>query len=196
MPLIVGLGNPGKEYAGSRHNLGFQVVEALSRRLNTGRPVMKHRSLQVLASHGDNDVVLAQPLTYMNRSGLAVRELLGNYHLSPAELLAVYDDLDLPPGTIRLRKNGGSAGHRGIQSIIDFLGTDEFSRLRIGIGRPPEGMDTPDFVLMRIEEQWEPIFNQAIQTAIEAILLYLDEGIESAMNRYNRRIAEADDIPK
>lgn len=188
MYLIVGLGNPGKDYAGSRHNLGFQVVAALSECLKAPRPVQKHWSLYAGAVFKSKQILLAQPLTYMNRSGRAVCELMRNNNIDLLRLLVVYDDLDLPPGKIRLRARGGSGGHRGLQSIIDTLGSEDFARLRIGIGRPPGIMESSDYVLRQIEPADAELFNQAVSTAVDAVILFIDQGLEAAMNIYNRDI--------
>lgn len=192
MHLIVGLGNPGKEYAGSKHNLGFQVVEALSHRLKTTGPIQKYWSLCAKAEYKDKQVLLAQPLTYMNRSGRAVIELLRNNHIALQTLLVVYDDLDLPPGIIRLRQKGGSAGHRGIQSVIDILGTSDFPRLRIGIGKPPDEADSVDYVLQPFSAWDSALIDEAIDRAVEAVLLFVDEGLEAAMNIFNQGLPSAD----
>lgn len=186
MHLIVGLGNPGKEYTGSRHNLGYQVVEALARCLKTAKPVQKHWSLCTVVGYKDRQVILAQPLTYMNLSGRAVIELLHNNRVDLSNLLVIYDDLDLPPGAIRLRQKGGSAGHRGIQSIIDTLDTTEFPRLRIGIGKPPAGMEGSDYVLQPVEALDSNLIDEAINRAVGAVLLFIEEGLEAAMNVYNQ----------
>lgn len=188
MYLIIGLGNPGKKYSGSRHNLGYQVVEALSRRLKSAKPVQKHYSLYVTVEYNGRQVILAQPLTYMNRSGRAVIELLKNNNVNLADLLVIYDDLDLPPGEIRLRKKGGSAGHRGVQSIIDTLETSEFPRLRIGIGRPSAEKEDTDYVLQPVEASEAVFYADAVERATEAALLFIDGGLEKAMNTYNQRI--------
>lgn len=192
MYLIVGLGNPGKEYTGSRHNLGFQVVEALSRRLKSAKPVQKHWSLCAPAKYKTRQVMLVQPLTYMNLSGRAVTELLRNNHVDLSALLIIYDDLDLPPGMIRLRQKGGSAGHRGIQSIIESLGTNEFPRLRIGIGKPPEDIEGIDYVLQQFEPPDSILIDEAIERAVEAVLLFVDEGLEAAMNLYNQGLPSSE----
>ncbi len=186
MHLIVGLGNPKKEYFGSRHNIGYQVVEALSCHLKTGKPVQKHRSLLAVAEYSGQKLMLAQPLTYMNRSGLAVYELMRNYHFSLSELLVIYDDLDLPPGSIRLRKKGGGAGHRGIQSIINALNTEDFPRLRIGIGKPPPWMETTEYVLQPLEGTDSDLIKPALDRALEAVLVFIKDGLEAAMNKYNQ----------
>lgn len=186
MHLIVGLGNPGKEYAGSRHNLGFQVIEALAVRLKAPEPVQKHWSLVAITEYKHKQVVLAQPLTFMNLSGRAVLELMRNLSIDHSALLVIYDDLDLPPGLIRLRRKGGSAGHRGIKSIIDTLGTDEFPRLRIGIGRAPEDLKGADYVLAPINQADSILIREALSRAEDASLLFVDQGLEAAMNLYNR----------
>lgn len=189
MYLIVGLGNPKKRYSDTRHNLGFQVVEALSRRLKSSVPVTRHRSLLAEADYSGKKLLLAQPLTYMNRSGLAVYEIIRNYRLEPAWIMVICDDLDLPPGTIRLRKKGGGAGHRGVQSIIDALGTEEFPRLRIGIGRPPPGVEASDYVLQPLEGEDRELIEPALERAAEAVLVFVGEGLETAMNNYNRGLS-------
>ncbi len=186
MILIIGLGNPGSQYEYSRHNLGYRVVEALSRRLGPLKPVRKGAAICAEVEYSGKKVILAQPLTYMNRSGQAVRGLLRDYPVEFNNMLIVYDDLDLPPGSIRLKRGGGSAGHRGLQSIVDLLGTESFPRLRIGIGKPPPGCDVPDYVLQRIPDAEAELFEMVLGDAVEAVLLYLSEGIEAAMNRYNR----------
>lgn len=192
MHLVVGLGNPGKEYSGSRHNLGFQMVELLARRLKTGRPFQKHWSLCASAEYRGCQVILAQPLTYMNRSGRAVLELVRNYHVDFSNLLVIYDDLDLPPGMIRLRKKGGSAGHRGIQSIIESLGTTEFPRLKIGIGKPPFDLEVVDYVLQPPELSDLASLNAALDKAAEAVLLYISDGLDVSMNIYNQGLPSPD----
>lgn len=185
MKLIVGLGNPGIKYAGTRHNLGFRVIEALSHRIKSGEPESRHWALYAIAEYEGRQVMLAQPLTYMNLSGRAVRELIAHYDISLDDLLVVCDDLDLPSGKIRLRKSGGSGGHRGIQSIIDSLGTVEFSRLRIGVGKPPPFLGGADYVLQKIEQPDLDLINEALERAVDAALCFLQEGVESAMNKYN-----------
>ena len=192
MKLIVGLGNPGEQYAGTRHNLGYRVIRVLSRRMETGKPVQKHRALLAVGEYKATEVMLVQPLTYMNRSGLAVKEILKNYHIELSDTLIVFDDLDLPPGNIRLRSKGGSAGHRGIQSIIDVLGTSDFPRLRIGIGKPPDYMEAADYVLQQIGEPDRGLIDDALERAADAALLFISEGLEAAGNAYNRGLTSSD----
>lgn len=182
--LIVGLGNPGIEYARSRHNVGFQCVERLAaeHRLSFS----KHQFKAILAQgdiHGRR-TVLAKPLTYMNLSGTSVGSLAHFYKVLPSDLLVVCDDLDLPLGRLRLRPGGSSAGHKGMTSIINCLGTDAFPRLRIGIGRPGNG-DTVDFVLGRPNQDDEITMVRVLDRALGAISVFLTQGIEEAMNQYN-----------
>ncbi|MDW7738603.1 MAG: aminoacyl-tRNA hydrolase [Bacillota bacterium] len=192
MYLIVGLGNPGSKYAGSRHNLGFRVIEALSRRLKTGNPEQKHWSLIAKAFYNNKEVVLAQPLTYMNLSGKAVFELLRNLQVDLEHMLVIYDDLDLPPGMIRIRKQGGSGGHKGIQSVIDSLDTNQFLRLRIGIGQPPDYLEVTDYVLLQIEKPDQEIFDRAVDQSAEAVLTFINDGIDTAMNNFNQGLSSED----
>jgi PTH1 family peptidyl-tRNA hydrolase len=182
--LIVGLGNPGPEYARTRHNVGFMVVDELSRRHRI--PI---RSSQHGARVGEGEVAgepiaLVKPLTYMNVSGRAVGPLLQRHSLPPANLLVVYDDADLPLGKIRLRARGSAGGHGGLKSIIGTIGSSEFPRLRIGIGRAGKG-DLVDHVLGGFRHHERATVDNAIQRAADAIEHLLTHGIESAMNHFN-----------
>jgi len=187
MMLIVGLGNPGEEYEDTRHNLGFRVVDALCRRWGSLRlrETARH-SVYARTSRGGATLVLAKPVTYMNRSGLAVAELAEKTGIVPAEILVLYDDNALPAGAIRIRKGGGSGGHKGVSSVIRDLGTEEFPRIRLGIGRTEE--DAVDHVLSPFRKDEIPLVEEAVETAADAVEVLLDEGIEAAMNRYNRRL--------
>lgn len=186
MFAIIGLGNPGKKYAGTRHNLGYRVVEALSRFLAAGRPFHNQWSICAKAEFLTREIMLTQPLTYMNRSGKAAAELVRRYSLTGDELIVIHDDLDLPPGVIRLRQGGGSAGHRGVQSIIDTLGSPGFIRLRIGIGKPPPGMDGADYVLEPVPPGEQELLDTAVERSIQAVATVLRDGLEQAMNQYNQ----------
>ena len=184
--LIVGLGNPGDKYDWNRHNIGFQAIDHLAG--SSGIPLRKRR---FRASYGEGSigphrVVLAKPLTFMNESGQAVAPLSRWYKIPPERILVMHDDLDLPLARIRLRPGGSSGGHKGLQSIIASLGTQEFPRLRIGIGRPTRG-DPIDYVLNDFDRGQEPTI-RATYPWIERILqCFLDQGIEVAMNEYNGR---------
>lgn len=188
MKLIVGLGNPGREYALTRHNAGFMVIDRLAGSL--GAPVDK-KMFKALVGQGlisGQKVIMAKPQTYMNLSGEAVAPILNWYKLEASDLLVIYDDLDLPPGRLRLRPGGGAGGHKGVQSIIQQLGTDNFTRIRVGIGRPEEpGYDTADFVLGRFNLQEAELIDQALTVAVEALRCIIGEGLDYAMNLYNRK---------
>lgn len=192
MMLIAGLGNPGLEYSKTRHNVGFMVVERVAAQAGAagaGLPVrwrLKCRALVAETYFQGQKAILARPQTYMNNSGEAVGPLLRWYGLSPAELLVVCDDLDLPPGRIRIRKKGGDGGHRGLKSIIAVLGTNEFIRLRIGIGRPeqPE-QDVVRWVLGRFQAPEASSVEEALTKAVQAVRTILGAGVEQAMNQFN-----------
>lgn len=185
MKLIVGLGNPGACYTFTRHNVGFRVVELLGRR---GRVLLNrylHQAQYGQGRLGPEEVVLAKPLTYMNLSGRAVAPLLQHFGLGPEDLLVIYDDIALPLGRLRLRPRGSAGGHRGMQHVITSLGTDQFPRLRIGIGSPPPGMVMADYVLSEFTPAEEEKVTTAIALAARAVELYLAEGLVAAMNRVN-----------
>jgi len=192
--LVVGLGNPGAEYAGNRHNVGFWTVNRLSRRI--GIAVEKHTRL---ASTGEGDfegrrLILAKPRTFMNSSGDAVRELLRRYKLAPQQMLLVWDDLDLPTGRVRVRESGGSGGQKGMRSIAAAAGTQAFPRIRIGIGRPVVG-DKPSWdpevvagwVLGNPPAEQKRLLEEAASVAADAAFCCLSEGVLVAMNRFNSR---------
>lgn len=183
--LIVGLGNPGPDYADHRHNIGFQIVEALAEAHALAFDKLEHKARVARGTIAGQSVVLARPLTYMNRSGESVRALARSYAVPPDDLLVVYDDLDLPVGTLRIRPKGGSGGHRGMESIIRQLGTEDFPRLRVGIGRPPAGQEPADYVLSPFEEDELPLMVAAREAAIAAIECWLEQGIEVVMTRFN-----------
>lgn len=190
MKAIVGLGNPGPNYARTRHNLGFLVVEALAER---ARIPLDRVECDALVGRGEVAgvaVLLAKPRTFMNRSGDAVVCLISSYALQPADVLVVVDDLALPLGVIRLRRRGRAGGHNGLKSIIEALGTTNFPRLRLGIKpeRPIE--DTVAFVLSEFDEHERPLVDAVIARAIEAITVFLREGVDGAMSRFNSRAPE------
>lgn len=186
MFLLAGLGNPGIKYALTRHNVGFWIVDALASRAGVKLKKVCCRSYTARAVLAGKEVVLAKPLTYMNRSGLAVRALLQYFSLQPENLLVIYDDLDLSPGRLRLRSRGGSGGHRGMASVIALLGSENFARLRLGIGRPPgETGDGVDYVLSHFKADEERQIMEAVELAADAVETFLAYGLEAAMNRYN-----------
>ena len=182
---VVGLGNPGRTYEGTRHNLGFRVVEALVRRWNVGPPRRAFSGLLWDARYGPYRVMLLAPQTFMNRSGQAVSELARFYKAQPRDMLIAMDDMDLPPGAIRLRPEGSDGGHNGLADVILALGTTQVPRLRLGIGSPPPRMDGADYVLGQLTEDERAAANQAIDEACQAVEDWLNLGIEAAMNRHN-----------
>jgi peptidyl-tRNA hydrolase, PTH1 family len=187
--LIVGLGNPGAEYARTRHNLGFAVVEALAAEAEAdfrrrGLSLRAHGSL-----HGEEDLIFAKPQTFMNLSGQAVVQLIAQIGLKTPDLhkfLLIHDDLDLDVGRIRMKARGGAGGNNGVLSIIDSLGTDEFARLKIGIGRPPVGMEAADYVLRPARGDERTLLQEAMERAVEAARCWISEGLAVTMNRFNR----------
>jgi peptidyl-tRNA hydrolase, PTH1 family len=188
--LIAGLGNPGAEYARSRHNIGFQVLDLLAERHHVSFDRHQKRARVAVARMAGRQalamkVVLAKPMTYMNASGEALGPLAAFYKIAPPDVMVIYDDLDLPIGRIRVRASGSSGGQKGMQSIIRALGSDAFPRLRVGIGRPPGTMDPADYVLRPFSQELETEMVLARARAAEAVELWLTQGIEAAMNRYN-----------
>jgi len=184
--LIVGLGNPGSEYEDTRHNVGFAVVDALAERAKLD--LSYDGRAEALVGEGrlrGRPVILAKPLTFMNRSGQSVRALMHRYGLDPAELLVVYDDVNLPLGKIRLRERGSAGGHNGVQDVIDRLGTDAFPRLRLGIGDAFRRGRQVDYVLSPFTKQQQPVIEEALVRARDAVTTFVAEGIVPAMNRFN-----------
>lgn len=186
MRLIIGLGNPGRRYADSRHNLGFKCVDHMARMW--GISLRERRSKAVLGQGdlGEVPVVLAKPRTFMNLSGEGVSYLLTRFAAKPEDLVVIYDEMDLPPGTIRIRPTGSAAGHNGVQSIIDAIATQQFPRVRMGIGTPPEGIDGIKYVLAPFSAEETIVVHDAVGIAAEAVACMLQEGIDAAMNRFNR----------
>ncbi len=184
MYLIVGLGNPGFEYRGTRHNIGFRVIEEWVSELGL---VFKENyySRYTMVQFYDKKVILQCPLTFMNLSGKAVRIFRDQFEIKNHNIMVVHDDLDLLMGKLRIARNGGSGGHKGISSIIDALGTKDFTRLRIGIGRPRYGESVEDFVLSPFYEDEMEIVEKIIPVAIEGCELFISKGIDHAMNKVN-----------
>lgn len=186
---VIGLGNPGREYAETRHNVGFRVVERLSTRI--GAPLIPAPgALRGRGQLAGVEVVLCEPQRFMNRSGEVVARLAAGEGLAPDDILVVHDELDLVLGRVQVKRGGGSAGHRGIESIIERLGVREFPRVRIGVGRPPEGTDPVDFVLVPFSENERDLVEQAIVRAAEAAETWLGAGLEAAMRQVNVRVPE------
>lgn len=185
MHVVVGLGNPGKEYARTRHNIGFMVLDRIRKELTNANEKNRFKAVLTEGFRGGDKVVLVAPQTYMNLSGHAVREVRSWYHLPNERLIVVFDDMDLPFGTLRLRGNGSSGGHNGLQSIVEQLGTTEVARLRVGIGRPRSG--AIGHVLSRFSPEEETALPGLIERATNAVLLWMDGGLITAMNEVNRK---------
>ena len=192
MRVIAGLGNPGQEYEGSRHNVGVLVVAGLADgcgiRLSAGRGDFMSGAGQIAGGR----VRLVVPLTYMNRSGLAVAQVLEEAGAAPDELLVICDDVNLPLGQLRLRASGSAGGHNGLSSIIDRLETEGFGRLRLGVGRPPNGDDMAEFVLDLFGDAERADVDEMVRRAVATVELLLAEGIEAAMTVFNRRTDPAE----
>lgn len=184
--LIVGLGNPGARYAHTRHNVGFMVVDAVAEQHGLQLTKRGFHSFWGDGRLDGHKVVLLKPQTFMNLSGQAVAAALRYYRAPAADLLVVYDDLDLPTGRLRLRAAGGAGGHKGMRSVIEHLGHETFARVRIGIDRPPPGWAVPDWVLAPFTADEQPLVRQAVDAAAAAVALFVAEGIEAAMNRFNK----------
>jgi PTH1 family peptidyl-tRNA hydrolase len=183
--LIAGLGNPGRKFEHNRHNVGFMLLKHLSLRLGESFGHVESKALVAKSSYLGERVILVKPQTYMNNSGSAVSSLVRFYKVPLGNLLVAYDDVDLPLGTLRLRPSGGSAGQKGMQSIIERLGTDEFPRLRIGTGRPPGRKEAADYVLQDFPSDEADLLADTLDRAVEAVLTFLQYGLERAMNSYN-----------
>lgn len=183
--LIVGLGNPGREYRWNRHNAGFLVLDRLAERLGTRFSRLKMDALVTDVRFQDEKLILAKPQTFMNSSGKAVRSLVNFFKIPLARLLLVYDDVDLSFPQIRIRPAGGAGGQKGIRSVIQQLGSQEFPRMRIGIDRPPGRMPVSSYVLQDFSTEEREIFDRVRDQAAEAVLLFVSEGIDQAMTEYN-----------
>lgn len=186
--LIVGLGNPGREYRLTRHNIGFMCLDRLADRLGVAFTRVETRALVAKSTYQSNRLVLAKPQTFMNLSGQAVGALVRFYKVPLENLLVTYDDVDLSLGTLRLRPGGGSAGQKGMQSIIERLGSQDFPRLRLGIGRPPGRMDAANYVLQEFHPGEKELLSTTLDRAVDAILTFVSEDLVTAMNRYNAAV--------
>jgi len=189
LKIIVGLGNPGPKYERTRHNMGFLALDEFVNRcrLKTGAVVKEADAWTTAVSVRGRRALLAKPTTFMNLSGQSVKGLLGLHRAGPVDLIVVHDDLDLPLGTVRVKKNGGDGGHNGVASVIAELGTEEFARLRLGIGRPPDRMDPAEYVLSPFLGEELETAAAELETAAEALLVMVREGVGRAMNTFNRR---------
>ena len=184
MKLIVGLGNPGAHYRWTRHNMGFQVLDRFARSREIPISTRRFRAIYGEGLLDDQEIVLLKPLTYMNLSGEAVKKAAKAFRIPLEDLIVVHDDLDVSSGKLRFRQRGGDGGHQGIRSIIEALGGNDFLRLKIGIGRPPQGMDPADYVLTPLEEAERVHYAKVFSRAAESLTVLLLEGVEAAMSRF------------
>jgi PTH1 family peptidyl-tRNA hydrolase len=183
--LITGLGNPGRQYKLNRHNIGFMLVNRLAERLDIAFTRMESRALVTKHKFQNRSIILAKPQTFMNLSGQAVGALVKYYKIPLENLLIAYDEVDLPLGVIRLRPSGGSAGQKGMVSIIDRLGSEDFPRLRLGVGRPPGRMNAGSYVLHDFSRQEVEFLPEFLDRGVEAVQTFITQGLVEAMNRYN-----------
>ena len=184
--LIVGLGNPGREYRNNRHNIGFMVLDQLAGKMDTSFSKMKMNALMTAVRYKGQRIILIKPQTFMNLSGKEAASFIRFYKLPLENLLVVYDDVDLPFQTLRMRPNGGDAGQKGVRSIIKELGTKDFPRLRIGINRPPGRMSVSSYVLLNFSDQEVETLPFVLDQAADAILAFVELGLNQAMTTYNQ----------
>ena len=188
--LLIGLGNPGREYINSRHNFGFMLIDRLTIRLDARGMKMQSNAIVITTHYEERKLILAKPQTYMNLSGQSVQGLAHFYKIPLENLLVAHDDLDLPFGTIRIRPTGGPGGQRGMASTIEKLGTKDFPRLRLGIGRPPGRMDPKDYVLQDFSKDDVKLLPEILDRATDAALTFVTDGLNKAMNKFNGDIKE------
>ena len=187
MKVIVGLGNPGIRYQWTRHNIGFRVVDRLAEINHIILSKKRFKSIYGTGQIDSQKVALLKPMTFMNRSGEAVRKAVDFLQVGIEDLVVIHDDLDLPFGRLRFKRRGGDGGHQGVRSIIESMGGNAFLRLKVGIGRPSEGVDPSDHVLSSFNETEGPCLEKTISKAAESLMVMLVKGIEAAMNRYQKK---------
>jgi len=187
MRIIIGLGNPTEKYQATRHNIGWDAITRISDDYRIPLNQMKHKAKCGMGYIEGEKVILAQPVTYMNLSGESVRELVDYYKVSTEDIIIIYDDISLDVGQLRIRKKGSAGGHNGIKSIISHLGTDEFPRIRIGVGAKPQNWDLADYVLSRFKAEEEEAIRQALKDASDACRMIITSGMDAAMNKYNKK---------
>lgn len=188
--LLIGLGNPGREYRASRHNFGFMLVDRIAVRLNARGMKMQSKAIVMDARHDERKLILAKPQTYMNLSGRSVQGLIHFYKLPLSNVMILSDDLDLPFGTIRIRASGGPGGQRGLSSVLEQLGTKDVPRLRLGIGRPPGRMDPAAYVLQDFSREELKLLSEILDRGADAALEFVANGLNSAMNKFNGGLKE------
>ena len=187
MHIIIGLGNPTDNYRATRHNVGWDAITRISDDYRIPLEGKRHKAICGKGAIEGEKVVLAQPLTFMNLSGESVRQLLDFYKVTPKEIIVIYDDISLEVGQLRIREKGSAGGHNGMKSIISHLGTNEFPRIKIGIGDKPKGWDLADYVLSRFQGEEQVAIREALKDASEACRMIITSGIEATMNQYNKK---------
>lgn len=185
MKLIIGLGNPGKPYEFTRHNIGFDVIDALAKEWNAPLNQSKFNGMYATVHRPEGKVILLKPLTYMNLSGECVRPVMDYFDIAIEDIVVIYDDLDLETGKLRLRGKGSAGGHNGIKSLIQHLGTQEFNRIRVGVDRPPAGMKVADYVLAKFSKDDQIIVQDAISKCCDAVEVSLNKPFLDVMNQFN-----------
>ena len=188
--LLIGLGNPGREYRDTRHNFGFMLIDRLAVRLNARGMKVQSKAIVTDAVYEDRKLILAKPQTYMNLSGPAVQGLVHFYKIPLTNVMVLSDDLDIPFGTIRIRASGGYGGQRGLASIIETLGTKDFPRLRLGIGRPPGKMDPANFILRNFSRDEMKAISEILDRAADAVFEFVKNGLDMSMNKFNGGVKE------
>lgn len=187
MYIIAGLGNPTKEYEKTRHNAGFDVIDCLAEKLMVNVSEKKHKAYYAKGIIGGEKVILAKPQTFMNLSGESIRAMADFYKVASEQIIVIYDDISLEPGQLRIRAKGSAGGHNGIKSIISHLGTQEFPRIKVGVGEKPRQMDLADYVLGRFSKAERDIMETAFKEASEAACMIIEDGIQAAMNHFNAK---------
>lgn len=193
MYLIVGLGNPGRQYEGTRHNMGFDTIDYLIEKYRIPQGGVKFNAMYGKGIIGGEKVILMKPLSFMNLSGGPVREMANYFKIDPeTEMIVIYDDIDLDPGQLRIRKQGSAGGHNGIKDLIRQLGTQKFLRVKVGVGAKPRGWDLADYVLGRFADSDRRLVDEAIARAGDAVDVIISRGADAAMNEYNKKAAPAE----
>ena len=188
MYIIAGLGNPKREYDNTRHNIGFALIDALADQYNISVMDMKRKALTGKGMINGQKVILVKPLTFMNLSGESIRPIVDYYKIDVStELIVISDDISLPPGQTRVRKKGSAGGHNGLKNIIQHLGSEEFQRIRIGVGEKPAGYDLADYVLGHFSKEEQPLIREGVEKAMKAATMMLEGDVDRAMNEFNRK---------
>ena len=189
MYLVAGLGNPGKQYEATRHNMGFDTIDYLIEEYKVPQGGVKFNVMYGKTMIGGEKVILMKPLSFMNLSGGPIRDMVNYFKIDPeTELIVIYDDIDLDPGQLRIRKQGSAGGHNGIKDIIRQLGTEKFLRIKVGVGAKPKGWDLADHVLGRFSTEDRKLVDEAIGKAAKAVDIMIEQGADAAMNEYNRKV--------